>query len=323
MDNIELFELSRANSSLNFDFSNPRGVLVIPKSKDQENELTKANHKIIDYITTYKVIKDKPEAEELKKNIIGEIIRIIETTDHINYSSFCIYFQVLKYSYSAFMGTNTLTDDDKYELIKNTVELYIENRHDIYMSHGYSDQVLQVQSDAASSRRNGVTGTNSLSTIMESKGFSRAKSYVDILGNYAYILPDKGDKSLLDEILSQNSIDFEFQKTRDNKNPDLAFVLDDDIFILEHKLTNGGGGSQNMEINEIISFIGYSENNKKVHYISCLQGDYLNKLNEENGEPKAAAQYQNIMNNLSNNKSNYFVNEFGLSELIDFYKERA
>lgn len=323
MDNIELFELSRANSSLNFDFSNPKGVMVIPKSKDQENELTKANHKIIDYITTYKVIKDKPEAEELKKNIIKEIIRIIETTDHINYSSFCIYFQVLKYSYSAFMWTNTLTDEDKYELIKNTVELYIENRHDVYMSHGYSDQVLQVQSDAASSRRNGVTGTNSLSTIMESKGFSRAGSYADILENYAYILPDKGDNSILNEILSQNHIVFEFQKTRDNKNPDLAFVLDDDIFILEHKLTNGGGGSQNMEINEIISFIGYSENNKKIHYISCLQGDYLNKLNADNSEPKVAAQYQNIMNNLYANKSNYFVNEFGLSELIDFYKERS
>ena len=49
------------------------------------------------------------------------------------------------------------------------------------------------------------------------------------------------------------------------------------MFILEHKLTNGEGGSQNQEINEIIAFITQKEDKNNIHYISCLQGDFITK----------------------------------------------
>ena len=58
MNNLDAFELSVANSKIYFDFSNPKGKVVIPKTKDLENELTMANKKIMEYITTYKTIKD-------------------------------------------------------------------------------------------------------------------------------------------------------------------------------------------------------------------------------------------------------------------------
>lgn len=51
---------------------------------------------------------------------------------------------------------------------------------------------------------------------------------------------------------------------------------------MEHKLTNGGGGSQNAEINEIIQFINYGEASNKVHYVSCLAGNFFKKLNKDN-----------------------------------------
>lgn len=321
MNNLDFFELSKANSILNFDFSNPEGVLVIPKTREETNELIEANNKLIDFITTYKVLKQNNQPIQIQEEIIEQIISIIEKTKFINYSSFCIYFQVLRFSYSSFMSTKTLNKEEKIELIKKTLDLYIDNRHEIYNSHGYSNQVLQVQSDAASSRRHGATGTNSLSEIMEKNNIKRINKLFDFIDKNAYILPDKGDSNLLNEIKVYYDIDFKFQIERDNKNPDLVFKIDDDIFIVEHKLTEGIGGAQNMEINEIISFIGYDESEKNVHYVSCLEGSYLAALNEDNITGKINTQHENIINNLNNNNQNYFVNEFGLEELIKQFKK--
>ncbi len=73
------------------------------------------------------------------------------------------------------------------------------------------------------------------------------------------------------EMLKKYKIQFRFRRERQNKNPDVIFKIKKDIFIYEHKLTNGGeGGTQNAEINEIIAFINQTENNKKIHYLSCL-----------------------------------------------------
>ena len=36
--------------------------------------------------------------------IIDKIIKIVETTKLINYSSFCVYLQVIGYSYNAYMS---------------------------------------------------------------------------------------------------------------------------------------------------------------------------------------------------------------------------
>lgn len=90
----------------------------------------------------------------------------------------------------------------------------------------------------------------------------------------------------------------------------------DQIFIIEHKLTNGGGGAQNMEINEIISFTGYEENNPNVHFVSCLQGNYFKRLNSHNDEPKTKKQHDDIMLNLQKFPGNYFVNGKGFERLV-------
>ena len=127
---------------------------------------------------------------------------------------------------------------------------------------------------------------------------------------------------MFNRFLKENNIIFEFRKTRDNKNPDMLLKINDEYFIVEHKLTNGGGGSQNAEINEIIQFINYGEENKHWHYISCLQGNFFKKINAENQEPKAASQYKNIVNALNSYPQNYFINGKGFEKFInDFTKE--
>ncbi len=96
----------------------------------------------------------------------------------------------------------------------------------------------------------------------------------------------------------------------------MLFKVNNDFYVLEHKLTNGCGGSQNAEINEIIQFINYTEENKDWHYVSCLQGNFFKKLNENNKEPKSANQYKNVINNLNQNPNNFFINGKGFEKLI-------
>lgn len=321
MNNNLYFSYSQNNEDEIVDLSKQEGTLVITKdSSENATILMEANHKLIDYITTYKILcEDKIKNENVITSIIDKIINLIEHTNLINYSSFCVYLQVIGYSYSTYcMEKNKMSIDEKRELIKNLVNLYIMNRHEMYLYHGYSDQVLQVQSDAASSRRKGKTGIEKMEESLIPLGFKKAKNIFELEhGNLYYLLPDKGDITLFNKFLKNNGIKFEFRESRDNKNPDMFLVIYDEYYIVEHKLTNGGGGSQNAEINEIIQFINYDENNEKWHYISCLQGNYFKKLNKNNHESKAEKQFINIINNLTKHPNNYFVNGKGFEKLIN------
>ena len=327
MNNLAYFRYSQLNNDDILDFSNPEGNLVISKSSvKSETSLMTANHRLIDLITIYKnLTSSKPVSKESVNRVVDEIIYIIENTKLINYSPFCIYFQVFGYSYSAYMDEkDSMQLEEKRKLLKKILDLYIKNRHGLYMHHGYSDLVLQVNADLASSRRKGKAGIERMEAILLPRGFIRASSIIELRGlRYCYLLPDKGDTKLFDSFLKKNGIKFEFRKSRDNKNPDMLLKINNDYFIIEHKLTNGGGGSQNAEINEIIQFINYDESLGNWHYLSCLQGNYFRKINKSSREPKATGQYLNIFNNLRNHQNNFFVNGKGFEKLItDLTSER-
>lgn len=319
-NNLHYFEQSLKQDDEIIDFTNPKGVMVISNNKlDEDTQLMVANHNLIENITAYKVIRDdlSESATETKKNILKKIIKIIEETPLINYSAFCTYFQVLKYSYSSYMSNkSTMKENEKIELIQKIVDEYINNRHDIYLSHGYSDQVLQVMSDIASSRRNGITGIQKIEKILEPKDFKHVKdSYEFNTYDYCYLLPDKGEKNIFNEFLKANNLSFVFHEKRDKKYPDMLLKINQDIFIIEHKLTNGEGGLQNAEINEIIEFIAETESNIKIHYVSCLQGNFIKNLSKNANKNKA--QFDNIRKHLKKYERNYFVNGKGLEMLIE------
>lgn len=319
MYNLKLFELSIASYKLNMDFSNPEGYIVIPKEKSEQNKLTNANHKLIELITTYKTIRNDPEAsDEYKEKILSDILGIIDDDSvKINYTGLCVYFQVLRFSWNTFINSkNKLSPVERLEILRSVVNLYIDNRHDIYLEHGYSDSSLQMQSDCATSRRSGGIASNNLKSIMEKYNFKFANSYDDFMDGNTYFFPED-NKELLNEVIEKQGIDFAFKDNHENKHPDLMFKIKKHFYILEHKLASGGGGSQNQEIGEIISFIGQDESNTYVHYISCLQGDILGRLTgDENAEPKIRVQYNKILNNLKEHRSNYFLSELGLNELL-------
>ena len=79
-----------------------------------------------------------------------------------------------------------------------------------------------------------------------------------------------------------------------------------------------GGGGQDKQINEIISFIILTVTNKKIHYISFLDGIYFNLFaNKTLNKEKILNQLNNIKHNLKNNKQNYFLNTVGFKKLLE------
>ncbi|MBN4084428.1 hypothetical protein [Mycoplasma sp. CSL10166] len=326
MNNLEFYKNSKKDKKISiYDKNNDFGFLVIPKTKENENDLTIKNTKLINLITTYSTLKDlaieKEVKQEPKIKIIDEIIDIIDNTKHINYSPFCVYFQTQGTSYNQFKkGKKTI--DEKREILKNILENYIHDRHNIYLSHGYSNQSMQVISDSNSSKRKGKTGIKIIEKFLSS--FCDESSDINNFdkNHETYLFPEKKQK-LFNEILEKNKIKFLFREEYINKYPDLLVKIGTKIIIIEHKLTSGSGGSQNSEIKEIIDFIKFNEENKNVHYVSCLDGDYFYILDDLNKkENKYYIQNRAVINNLSKNKNNYFLNINLLKELfIKFRKE--
>lgn len=323
MNNIFYFNYSLGNKDNLINNNEPSGFLVISKNKSENaTPLMKANDLLTKLIISYNVVKDIDKQTAYK--IIDQINDLIITTKQINYSAFCAYFQVINFSYSAFISQfHVLNKNERRELMKKILDLYIENRHGMYEYHGYSNQALQVSADLSISRRKGVYGINNLKSILDSNNFVHAYTKEAFNNNnLCYLFPDKGDKKLFNEILTLNNIKFTFRETRDNKNPDVLIKINDHIFIIEHKLTNGKGGSQNAEINELVQFINYNEESSKQHYVSCLQGDYFQKLSSAVKEPKIKAQYNNILLNLDKCPNNFFVNGEGFKKIIQDYTSK-
>ena len=321
MNNKDYFELSIANPDFFFNNANTQGKLVVSTTpKAPPTKLMVANHKLIELICTYKTITENELSDEKTvQNIVDRIITLIEHTPLINYTAFCTYFHVIDYPYNTYKReTAKMSVEQKRTVMRQILSLYIENRHNLYSLHGYSDQTLQINSDNASSRRKGKTGITALEKILKPLGFKKACNIFELKSyDLCYILPDKDGKAIFNEFIKNNNIKFEFRNSRDNKNPDMLIKINNDVFITEHKLTNGVGGSQNAEINEIIHFIKYSETKKNIHYISCLQGNYFKKLNAKiSQDPKARQQTQNIYSALKACPQNYFLNGYGFEKLV-------
>jgi hypothetical protein len=324
--NLEYFEYSISHHDGIIDASHPEGCVVASEDGDWATQLMADAKTLSEYITSYKVSLDIGN-DRMGGLMIDRIFDILNESKSISYTPFCNYFQVLGYSYSAFRSSGASANDKK-ALLKDILKYYIENRYDIYDARDLK-ACLQVNADLSSSRRKGNAGINQLLGIVngfDGRSFIHARAINSFTGNAcSYMLPDKGDNRPFDAFLDGNDIEFAFRQSRDGKNPDMFLRIYDDYFIIEHKLTNGGGGLQNAEINEIINFIGYDEcaTPLSVHYASCLAGDYITAWNDEHIANRQSTQYGNIMTNLRRYGKNYFVNNRGMRELIKDYLEET
>lgn len=321
IDNIKLFEFSLKNPEPIIDeFYLKNGDLIIAEDSKEKTDLMKRNSDLLESISAYSFAK-KNKNQATAQKAIEAIVEIIKSKN-INYSEFVSFWPVVDISYSLF---NKMSDNEKKRILKIIVEKYIELRHNLYSTYGYTPTTLQVSKDAKAHKESGSLGINKVSKILDSFGFNRANSETveDFTqGDKKYIETDKKGKKLFKELLTYYKMKFSWGAEKEEKMPDLLIRHKDHIFIVEHKHMKEGGGGQNKQISEIISLIGFIENNKKIHFVSFLDGTYFdlftNKRNLSKG--KTLSQINGIRDNLKIHKQNYFVNTAGFKELLKTLK---
>lgn len=300
LNNVELFNECLKNPVNNID-PYTRKILnkvVIPKNKTS-CELLKRNSKLIDLITEYS-----------KDNNVDTIEKIDECLKYegMNLCPFSQYLMVHDVNYDMYL--NTLNKEDK----KFILNCYIEDRHQTYLNHNYSEIIFQVLADNYSHKRKGKLGVKKIIKICEEFGFSKISEEDQINKESYYILPDSDGKKLFKLILQKFHINFRFEQTHQGKMPDALIKFKNIFVIVEHKTSKELGGGQDKQMTEIIDFIGYGE--RGVHYVSYLDGVLFNELKEPRETNKLYRDKKNIYDNLKSNEYNYFVNDFGFKKLI-------
>jgi hypothetical protein len=182
----------------------------------------------------------------------------------------------------------------------------------MYLSHGYSNIVLQVMSDNYSHKRNCSTGAEKVENQILKKSVNKLSSLTQPSKNF-YIRIDK-DEDLFHKLLKKGNIKLKWSRKKQGKIPDILIHYGNRDYILEHKHMKEGGGGQSKQDTEIVDFIRYKE--KNVSYVTYLDGVGFNRLitSKDNKHRKVK---EDILEILSQNKDNYFVNTAGFEKFID------
>jgi len=311
----------------NYLISNPEGSIdpmyhkavdrkVIPDTKEERNSLIDANENLIRFISSYQTLVFDLNKEINDEDVNKLLNLIIENLSirGMNYSPFCQYFNVHNMNYSIYIK---MDHEKQKNFLHYILNYYIIQRHSIYLSHGYSNIVLQCFSDNYSHKRKGTYGTNKISDVMKLNEINHLSQYNnDLTKEIYYILPDgkNGDKPIFHLILQNHNIQFQYLKDK-HKYPDALVKIGNHIFIVEQKNMKEDGGGQDKQTVEITDFIKYEESNPLIHFVTFVDGIYANKL-IPSATSKTLSQYTDVVSALAKNKSNYFTNSFGFMELI-------
>lgn len=281
--------------------------------------------KLRNLIIAYCVLKEEQTKNKIVlQRIFNSILKLIESTEQIQYTEFVAFWKTLDISYSSFKDYN---DKEKRSILKDILELYCKNRRRIYDKLGYTNTTVQALYDAGASRKKGKLGIKKIETLLGNilKIPNTEHLKVENLGDLeskeiCYLLPDsnKLDKKIFKAFIEKKKLEYEFGKAHQGKQLDMVLKICKHYFMIEAKHIKESGGAQDKQIVEIIEFIKYSENIDNIHYVSFLDGIYFNKfLDLKDEENKVLSQIRDIENALKYNKNNFFVNTYGVKLLIE------
>jgi hypothetical protein len=318
MTNVELFEYSGKHPVPLIDPYYNKDKIIIPPTKELTNELIEANSKLIELITVFKYLNEEGrDFEDVEiKRILEKVQYILDNVIGINFSAFSQFFMVYNSAYNSYEAYSEMK---KKRFIYEMLQKYCKERHSMYSSHGYSNSMLQVVCDNYSHKRNSKSTIDKIIDTIEPMGFSRLfgmKSFIE--EQNFYILPDKGDVDVYQQIVRELSLETRALSQEQDKLPDFVLKYKDEYYIGEAKMMKGSGGGQDKQLVEIINFIRYQEQNDKVHYIVYFDGEYANMLwNSGRRSPKIDRQYQAIVECLMSNPGNFFVNPDGFVAMLN------
>ena len=314
MTNLDYLSYCAAHPEPLLDPHYDKGLVVIPPTPEEMNGLTAANARLVELISAFNVLRspDRATNEESVRFIVEEVVAILDGTPHINFSAFSQFFMVYNFAYSSYAR---LHRDEKLRFVRAMLERYCEERHGLYLRHGYSNAILQVVADNYSHKRNSKTSIDKILGLLAPFGIARKddESFDD--GSPWYLLPAKGDKFLFETFRARFSIALESARTEQDKLPDMVLKIGAAFHIVEMKNIKGAGGGQDKQMTEVINFIRHSERNPHIRYLVFLDGEYANLLFEHRA-PKMAKQFADIERCLRDNPRNLFLNTAGFEKYL-------
>lgn len=314
-NNLHYFNYSKEHPEPLFDPYYAKNMVVIPLRREDENELTLKNQRLIDLITAFQVAisMGKDRDDTIINEIVEEVQHILDKTDNINFSAFCQFFMVQNSSYSAY---KSIPSSDRGDFIYEMLIRFCNERHNMYKSHGYSNVSLQVVCDSYSHKRNSKTSIVKFESMLKPYDLKviRDPSRILIEDDY-YFLPDKTGRRCFDALLSVLDIKMESRGIEQGKRPDIVFKHGGHYYIFELKMMKGGGGGQNKQAVEFAYFIKFAEEDARIHYGILLDSLYANDL-FYSMQPKIVSQRNDVLVALKENPGNYFVNTAGAEVLL-------
>lgn len=307
--NKELLKYCLENKAtfLDDNYRIDKEFVIIPRTQDEENELTKASTKLINLFTTMSTLNKLNDTTK-DDEIAQEIVKILKKVENIHFFPFNFYCQTQGIIFDVFLK---LPFAEQKRLIKD----YIKDRHEIYLEHGYTKTILQTTCDSYAHKRQGDTGTKKLREQTENHNIK----HIDYKEKNYYLNPDKGDEKKFKTILKEKNITYPYYTKRNGKLPDLFIKINDNYVIVEHKHMSTYGGHQNNVIVEIKDFI--DEVDENVYYVAYLDGiafqKYLFTNFDPTGNNKLDLTNKNINEIFEKNKRSYMVNTIGFDKLLD------
>lgn len=297
--NIEYFNIS---------INNKEGLdtrYMTLKTHKLLDEIVMVSKKIKDILITIKELN----AKNLNADIFYDELFTLITTENGSKNEFNCFLNACDLTISVLKENKSLLMD--------IVALYFNNRN---ISEHTPKEWVQALIDKGAQRTLGNNGENKVLDILKQHGYTITEETTDFFNfDYSATIYNKETKNKI-----CRSIDFGSQ----NKDLDIIIKAKNKYFFLEAKHIKEGGGAQDKQIKELIQLMEIELPNN-IYLISFMDGVYSNKIlnltNEEINNPelitkkqinKLKLQQHQIVDNLKINNNSFWVNTYGLIELI-------
>lgn len=295
-NNKKILEYSIKNQEIFMD----KYYMFVEKHNDLDLYVDKTK-KIKNILITIKELTVKKYSQETIEKLYIDLHK--EIKKYANYSEFGCFIN----------ACDSNIDEVKrdIDLLKEITKLYIKYRD---ITEIVPSEWMQALLDKGASRRKGQVGEGKLIDILIEGGFTFTKSVDEFKKNKLSVAKSTGE--FLNKGLKDN-FSINIGKKKQNKKIDLIIKVNKDIYFLEAKHMNTGGGGQDKQNVEYIDLIKEKAPKDNYHIVSFLDGLYFNKLfSSHKNNNKMSNQEKDIRLALIKNKNNYFLNTAGFKKLF-------
>jgi hypothetical protein len=297
--NQHYFKISQDNPEPHLD----KNYFILEKNPKLMEHI-KNIKEIKEILITIKKLKENQENETVLEKYFNRLFLIFNSS-YANCSELGCFV-------NACDTTRDLIQKD-YKSFKIITNLYIANRE---IDDKVPENWVQAIIDSNSSRKKGELGERKLIRIMIENCFIEVGSWSDFKKNRKCVA--RFSKDIFSNAKVEENIGVMIKTKKQDKMLDLIIKNNGRIFLLEAKHLNVGGGEQDKQISELIEILNLKVQNKKVYFVSFLDGTYSNNLLGiiSKKSKKKIKQQKEIKKYLKHNPQNFWMNTAGFSEFV-------